>query len=135
MFFSIYNTTIDILFKQCDLCCQIYAVDTALYTEIELEDKQPLIGMLRLKVKEWFGALQFCSSNLNRNETKIILLSTKKKHPNIRTLKLDNIVLNISKNLVKLGTNVDEHLSLEKRVNNIKSSCYNELRKLYRTQH
>ena len=108
----------------------MYADDTVLYTTIEMEDEEPLIETLRLQVKELFGAFTALQLKVNPDKTEIMILSTKKKRPNITTLKLDNFVLNISSNLVSLGVNLDQHLSFEKNVNKITSSCYNELRKL-----
>ena len=132
MIFSMYTTPIGDLIKQCNLRYQMYADDTVLYTTIEMEDEEPLIETLRLQVKELFGAFTALQLKVNPDKTEIMLLSTKKKRPNITTLKLDNFVLNISSNLVSLGVNLDQHLSFEKNVNKITSSCYNELRKLYR---
>ena len=87
------------------------------------------------EVKELFGTFTTLQLKVNVDKTEKILLSTKKKRPNIETLKPDDIVLNTSKNLVSLGVNIDHHLNFEKHVNKITSSCYNELRKLYRIKH
>ena len=135
MIFSMYATPIGDLIKQCNLRYQMYADGTVLYTEIKIQDEEPLIETLRLQVKELFGAFTAVQLKVNLNKTKIIILSTKKKRPNITALKLDDIVLNISRNLVSLGISFDRHLSFEKNVNKITSSCYNELRKLYRKKH
>ena len=135
MIFSMYTTPIGDLIKQCNLRHQMYADDTVLYTKIEIQDEEPLIESLSLQVKELFGAFTALQLNVNPDKTEIILLSTKKERPNITTLKLDDIVLNISRHLVSHGISFDQHLSFEKNVNKITSSCYNELRKLYRIKH
>ena len=95
--------------------------------------KSHLLKRWGYKLKICSEFLQLCNSKLIR--TKQIIFSTKKKRPNITTLELDDIVLNISRNLVSLGITFDQRLSFEKNVNKIMSSCYNELRKLYRIKH
>ena len=96
--------------------------------------KSHLLKRWGYKLKNCSELLQLCNSKLIRTK-QIILLSTKKKRPNITTLELDDIVLNISRNLVSLGITFDQRLSFEKNVNKIMSSCYSELRKLYRIKH
>ena len=84
----------------------MYADHTVLFTKIKIEDDEPLIETLRLQVKEFFEVFTTFQLKVNPDKTEKLLLSTKKKRPNIKTLKL--------------------HLSFKKHVNKIMSSCYNE---------
>ena len=113
----------------------MYADDTVLYANMRTNQEETSMEDLKWKVRKVFEACTALKLKLNPDKTEVLLLSTKKKRPNIGSFELNDSEVKLNKSLITLGVTVDECLNFEMQINRVTSSCYNELRKLQRVKH
>ena len=133
--FLVYITPISDLLTKVVLRNQMYADDTVLYASMRTNQEETSMEDLKWKVRKVFEACTALKLKLNPDKTEVLLLSTKKKRPNIGSFELNDSEVKLNKSLITLGVTADECLNFDMQINRVKSSFYNELRKLHRVKH
>ena len=135
LLFTTYVTPIGDLMKQIQLSYQVYADDTLIFSSLMQQTLNHDIMDLDTKLSLLFQAFSQMKLRINPDKTEIMLISSRKQKLNLAKLELSGETLTLKPSIKSLAITVHQHLSLTRNINSVTSSCYIELRKLYKIRH
>ena len=130
--FSLYIQPLTDIIALYDFIYHLYADDSQMYKSVLLKDLEVLLQKLISCIKavnEWMVANKL---KMNNEKTEFMLAGTLSKLNDIlvKSISIDGEEIPISPKVKNLGVILDNHLTMDQAVSQVRKSCYFELRKI-----
>ena len=131
LLFILYTKDLQSLAKKYNFSIHLYADDTQIYFELD-QNNDNLENLKRcfIDIREWMS-----SNYLKMNDEKTEIMEIHSPYTPVApnsTFRLDNCEITPTNAAKNLGFWFDDHMSLEKQINHVSRTCYQNLRKIGR---